>query len=263
MCNGGEGRTLKPCCDVTQPQLHRGIYPTDLLRPILCSAEAYSPPLCPSVLNLPLSFTLFCYVLLSSTCFHSLQLATFVLQIPCTRASELRSARAPASTIPVLGVLLPHSWVPSRRAAETLGREVEYERPYTNHRATVLPGLILSLPFSLFLPSVSLLLCHSSSTFSVSSFIPFSFSFIPLRVSSSFFIPLFLPSFLYFFFFLFLFAPFSFFYDRKAVTRITYYLFHLSRFPCSSLAFDIQVYLVLCAFLSSSFVALRSLCVRT
>lgn len=121
---------------------------------------------------------------------------------PPTTLASTRCLRPAASTIPVLGVLLPHSWVPSRRAAETLGREVEYERPYTNHRATVLPGLILSLPFSLFLLPVSLLL-----SFLLSAFVPvpldrsraslLSFSFIAfalllllssLFVSSFFFI---------------------------------------------------------------------------
>lgn len=51
-------------------------------------------------------------------------------------------------TIPVLGVLLPHSCTAEPYAApEMLDWEMEYERPYTNHRATVLPGA----PFSFFL----------------------------------------------------------------------------------------------------------------
>lgn len=53
------------------------------------------------------------------------------------------SPAASCADDPVLGALLPHSCVRSRRVApvKTLDREGgEYERPYTNHRATVLPG---------------------------------------------------------------------------------------------------------------------------
>ena len=119
--------------------------------------------------------------------FHSL---LPFLSVP--RSLARSRARAPASTIPVLGVLLlPHSWVPSRRAAETLGREVEYERPYTNHRATVLPGLILSLPFSL--PPLSLSVTLPPVSSSATSF---SSPFVPLllRFFFLFHIPRLCPS---------------------------------------------------------------------
>lgn len=146
MCNGGEGRTLKPCCDAA---LASSRYISN------GPAKAHSLPTLPSALpplnpSLPGPPRLALAGLPPS--FASTRSPFPSPSSPGPIALARARARAPASTIPVLGVLLPHSWVPSRRAAETLGREVEYERPYTNHRATVLPGLILSLPFSLLLP---------------------------------------------------------------------------------------------------------------
>lgn len=71
-------------------------------------------------------------------------------------------------TIPVLGVLLPHSCTAEPYAApEMLDWEMEYERPYTNHRATVLPGapVLLFFPASPFRPFLLFLLHLVASSF--------------------------------------------------------------------------------------------------
>lgn len=108
---------MKPCCDVasTSPRY---------ISSRTC-ARAYSP--------LP-----------------SHRPAVVWVQVGSSRPSSV-PRRAP--TIPVHGALLPHSCVRSRRVAprrrRLSDREMEYERPYTNHRATVLPGA----PFPFFLAS--------------------------------------------------------------------------------------------------------------
>lgn len=189
MCNGGEGRTLKPCCDAalasSKAYISNGPAKAHSL-PSLPPPPSALPPLNPSLPGPPrLALAPASLLLLHP----SLPLPPFLSVL---RSLARSRARAPASTIPVLGVLLlPHSWVPSRRAAETLGREVEYERPYTNHRATVLPGLILSLPFSL--PPLSLSVTLPPVSSSAASF---SSPFVPLllRFFFLFHIPRLCPS---------------------------------------------------------------------
>lgn len=158
MCNGGEGRTLKPCCDAalasSKAYISNGPAKAHSL-PTLPPPPSALPPLNPSLPGPPrLALAPASLLLLHP----SLPLPPF-LSVP--RSLARSRARAPASTIPVLGVLLlPHSWVPSRRAAERrLGGRWNTRGPIQITGLPSYPGsFFLSPSRSLPSPSLSLFL---------------------------------------------------------------------------------------------------------
>lgn len=184
MCNGGEGRTLKPCCDAalaSSRYISNGPAKAHSL-PTLPSAL---PPLNPSLpgpprlalAGLPPSFASTRSPFPSPSSPGPIALARSLAR---ARASVDDSCpRSPPSTF-----LGPKSPCGGDAWAGGGIREALYKSP--GYRLTRAHSFSPLLP-----PPTSLPLCHSSSTFPVSSSATsFSSPFVPPRVSSSFFISL-------------------------------------------------------------------------